>query len=118
MAGNITGSDASGRKNAPSEESADERLKRKPTDEELLNLSKCIVKEWSFLAIRLEVSRIDDIKIDYAKDVTQQAFQMLMRWRKEKDSSASVQSLCIALRKEHLNETIRKIFLINPESLS
>ena len=86
-------------------------LLRQPTDDELTELSKRIVGNWSIVAKRLNIddSSIRELDITYS-EVRRKAYHMLKTWIEKNDSFATVRALCDALRKEGLNSTVCDIF--------
>eukprot|EP00118_Oscarella_pearsei_P012961 m.99095 g.99095 ORF g.99095 m.99095 type:complete len:120 (+) comp37038_c0_seq2:2741-3100(+) len=98
-------------------ETVAEKLKRKPTKTELLELSKLIVEQWTNVAERLGLCNYNDIKIDYRDDVTKQSLEMLKRWKMKKAAGASVHTLCDALHLEGLNEIVVAVFDVDVMSL-
>ena len=80
-------------------------LDKKPTELQLTDLSKNIIKEWKFIARRLSMGSEEIVLIEKDNDyVREQSYQMLQK------SGASIRQLCIALNEEQLKETACKVF--------
>ena len=107
---------------APPPQMSQANYLRKPSQDELLELSRGIVKEWKFIGRRLDLD--EDLLTTISannRDEREKAYQMLQSWCELEgwptSSSASVKMLCIALCQEGLRSKAATIFHITDDTL-
>ena len=93
--------------------------KRKPSPDELNNLSQCIAFDWESLARRLSVSvnKINQIQRDNIGRSREQAQQALNIWMEKESNSASVEILCRALCQEKKKSVAATVFNLDDDIL-